>query len=130
MTALYPQFESFMNYHINKLTKNFKFKIHFKGTHFYNNRQQRLESAMTLANMGIVLPQEIAGAIGLNPFEFQRQLEEAQSTGWVDKLTPIISAFQQSGKENGRPAKSDGALSDSGESTRSTGANIEKGGSQ
>ena len=126
MTSLYPQFESFMNYHINKMTKNFKFKVHFKGTHFYNNRQQRLDSAMTLANAGIVLPQEIAGAIGLNPFEFQRQLEEAQSTGWVDKLTPIISAFQQSGKDSGRPQMPDGKISDAGENTRSTGANVEK----
>ena len=125
MTSLYPQFESFINYHVNKLTKNFKFKVHFKGTNFYNNRQQRLDNAVSLANLGIVLPQEIGGAIGLNPFEFQRQLEEAQSTGWVDKLTPIISAFQQSGK-SGRPETPDGKITDSGENTRSIGSNIEK----
>ena len=128
MGALYPQFENFMNYNINKLTKKYKFKINFEGFNFFNDRDQRFDKAMTLTDKGIVLPQKISAAIGMDPFDFQRQLEFAQETGWVDKLTPIISAFQQSGKESGAPEKSDGEISDSGEQTRSDGSNIEKGG--
>jgi hypothetical protein len=128
MFSLYPQFEKFMSYHINKLTKNFKFKINFEGTTFFNNRQQRFDKYTSLASTGIVLPQKIAASIGMNPFDFQRQLEEAQGTGWVDKLTPIISGFQQGKEEAGRPQKKDGDLSDSGAETRSVASNVGKGG--
>jgi hypothetical protein len=133
MYALYPQFESFMNYQINKLTKKYKFKVHFEGTQFYNNRQLRLDNQMTLASQGIVMPNKISAAIGMNPFEFQRNLDEAKANGWVDKLTPIVSGFQQSadgakGSSAGRPQKKDSELSQSGEETRSSGGNIEKGG--
>jgi len=127
MTSLYPQFENFMNYQINKLTKNFKFKIHFQGTHFYNGRQQRIDNALSLANVGIVLPNEIAASIGMNPFEFQRQLEEAQANNWSSKLQPIISAFQQ-GNDAGRPQSPTSKIGDSGEETRSSGGNVDKGG--
>ena len=130
--ALYPQFENFLNYQVNKLTKKFKFKFHFEGSQFYNNRQQRFDKQMTLAQNGIVLPSQIASACGYNPFDFQRQLEEAQATGWVDKLTPILSSFQMGkGSQNsptGRPKSSDSEISDSGEQTRSDGENIGRGG--
>jgi hypothetical protein len=134
MTALYPQFEQFMNYQVNKMTKKFKFKIRFEGTHFFNNRQQRFDKQMQLSGLGIVLPQKIAASIGMNPFEFQSQLEESQGTDWVSKLTPIISGFQQSGKGDsaegsaGRPKKTDNELSDSGEQTRSDASNVGRGG--
>jgi hypothetical protein len=131
VSSLYPQFEQFMNYHINKSTKKFKFKIKFEGTHFYNNRQQRFDKQMQLSSLGIVLPQKIAASIGMNPFEFQSQLEEAQGNDWVSKLTPIISGFQQSGggKDGaGAPKKSDSDLSESGEQTRSDSSNTGRGG--
>jgi hypothetical protein len=84
---------------------------------------------MALASQGIVLPQKIGASIGMNPFEFQKQLEEAQDNKWVDKLTPIVSGFQQSGQESGgRPQKKDGELGESGEETRSSGNNVSKGG--
>ena len=133
MYSLYPQFEDFLNYQINQRTKNYKFKVHFEGTSFFNNRQQRLDTQVTLLGLGIALPQKIAASIGMNPFEFQRQLDEAKAMGWTDGLTPITPAAQMSGalqKENGRPAKKDGELSDSGAQTRGTGANIAKGGKQ
>jgi hypothetical protein len=129
MKSLYPYFESFLRYQANKFTKKFKFKFMFEGTNFFNDRAQRLERAATLADRGIVLPQLFSSALSLNPFDFQRQLEEAQATNWVDKLTPIILAAQQSGKDGaGRPQTSDSKLGDAGEETRSSGANIDKGG--
>lgn len=130
MLALYPQFENFINYHVNNMTKNFKFKVQFEGTNFFNNRQQRFDKYTQLASTGIVLPQKIAASVGMNPFDFQRQLEEAQATEWVDKLTPIISGFQQpkdgTGKDTGRPQKKDGDLGDSGSDTRGNASNEEK----
>ena len=126
MRALYAPFDKFLEYHINKLTKHFKFRFRFEGTSFFNDRNNRFEKATSLAALGMVLPQKIAASIGMSPFDFQRQLEEAQGTEWVDSLTPIISSFQQSGDEAGAPSKSDEDLSDSGEETRSAGSNDEK----
>ena len=55
-------------------------------------------------------------------------MAEAKANGWVDNLTPIISSFQLSGKEDaGRPKKSAGDLSEEGDQTRSDGGNIDKG---
>jgi hypothetical protein len=65
----------------------------------------------------------------MNPFSFQRQMEEAKAMGWVDQLTPIVPAFQQGADTGaGRPKKKDGELGDSGDQTRSDGANIGRGG--
>ncbi len=129
VTALYPQFNAFLNYHINQRTKKYKFNFEFEGTHFFNNRQFRLDNAMTLANSGIVLPQKIAAAMGMSPFTFQRQLDEAKAMGFVDSLTPILQAAQMGNPaNNGRPQKSTSELSDSGADTQGNGSNIEKGG--
>jgi hypothetical protein len=50
--------------------------------------------------------------------------------GFTDMLTPIISAFQQSGAAGaegaGRPVKKTGSLTESGEQTRADGENIAK----
>jgi len=130
MFALYPQFESFMNFHINKKTKKYKFKVHFEGSQFFNNRAERFDKQMSLAEKGIVMPHKIAASIGMNPFEFQRNMDEARALGWTETLTPIFSSFQLSGKEgeSGRPQKEDGDLSDSGVETRGAGSNIDRGG--
>jgi len=128
MTSLYSQFNAFLNYNINKLTKKYKFAFEFEGTQFYNNRQLRLDTQISLTDKGIVMPQKIAAAIGMKPQTMHRQMEEARAMGWVDTLTPIISSFQM-GKDDskGRPQKPDSELTDSGESTRSTGNNIPRG---
>ena len=127
---IYPYFSDFLEYHINKRTKYYKFGFQFKGSDIYLDRQRRLEAATQSANIGIILPQEFAGALGYkNPFIFQAQLDEARANGWTDNLTPIVSAFQQSGdasKKTGRPTKSDDELTESAENTRSQGSNISK----
>jgi len=127
MMALYPQFEKFLEYQINKLTKQFKFKFSLQGSQFFNNRQQRFDKAMLLLDKGIVLPQEIAASLGIEPQDFQRQLDEARASKFVDNLTPIISAFQQS-PNAGRPPKPESDLGDAGEQTKGDGSNIGRGG--
>ena len=130
MYSLYPQFEAFLNYNVNRFTSKFKFRFHFQGTKFFNNRQQRLDAQMALSPLGIVLPQQIAASIGLNIFELERQLEESKATGFDKKLLPLVSAFQQKagGAEAGRPQKSSSELGDAGSDTRDSASNVEKGG--
>jgi hypothetical protein len=132
MASLYPTFNSFLDFHINRKTSKFKFGFKFEGSNFYTDRQRRLEVQTSLMDKGIVNPVKLAAALGQNPFEFQAQLDEARAMGWVDNLTPIVSAFQMSGKEGadpgGRPPKKDGELTDSGAQTREDGGNQAKGG--
>jgi len=131
VTFMYPYFEDFMNYFINKKTKKYKFQIHFEGTQMPASRKERLDNANALAQLGMVLPQSFAAALGKNPFDFERELAMAKAKGFVDGLTPIVMASQMSGKdnENGRPTseKSGKEISDSAEITRQNGSNIEKG---
>jgi len=128
-SMIYSPMEKFLEYQINRRTSKFKFNFGFQGFNFFNDRQQRFEKAMTLANMGIFLPQQIGASMGMNVFNLERELTEAKEMGWSDKLIPIISAFQQSpSSDGGRPKKSESSLSESGEQTRSDGGNIEKGG--
>jgi hypothetical protein len=128
MMILYPQFESFLNFNVNRQTKYYKFKFLLEGTNFFNNREIRQSSQSALMDKGIVLHQKIAAAHGMSPFDFERQLMETRAMGFVDNLTPIVSGFQM-GKDtatNGRPQKKMNDLKDSGVQTREDGGNVEK----
>jgi hypothetical protein len=126
MSSVYPQFNQFLNYQINKLTKTFKFEFEFEGTQFSNNREKRLETQMKLLDKGIALPQKIAAAIGMKPNTFLRHMEEAKANRWIDGLTPILPPNQIPLGENGRPRKDISELSDEGAQTRDDGGNIGK----
>lgn len=127
-TSIYPWFNNFMEYQVNKRTKKYKFGIQFEGTNFYIDKERRLERQNQLMGLGIVNPVKLASALDENPFIMQAQLEEARAMGWVDNLTPIVPGAQMSGnsKSPGRPTKSDSDLSDSGVETRDRASNIEK----
>ena len=88
MTSLYDQFNIFMDYLGSKYTRTFQFSFTFEGTDFFLNRQQRLESTMSLFNQGIILPQKIAAAIGMKPAEFRKHMEESAATDFMSMLTP------------------------------------------
>lgn len=132
MTYIYPYFADFLEYHINKKTKKFKWKFVFEGTEFFTNKKERLENALTLADKGIVLPQKISAAIGMLPHVFERQLAEAKASGFVEKLTPILSSFNisKSDSVSGRPSKKSSDLSESGIETRGNASNVEQGGDE
>jgi len=128
MTALYPQFNSFMEYQVNKLTKKFKWKFNFEGTRFFTNRAERFQTQTSLMGQGIVLPQKIAAAVGIRPTELRRMMEEADAMGFVEKLTPIVLAAQMPADGGGRPKTPDNKLGDAGAETRESGANLGRGG--
>jgi len=127
MMSLYPQFNAFLKYNVNKLTKKFKWDFEFEGTRFFTNRDERLNRQKELLAYGIVLPQKISAAIGMKPQNFRRQMEEAKANGFVDSLTPIVQAAQQA-SDGGRPRKSNSELGDAGAQTREDGGNLSKGG--
>lgn len=129
MTALYPQFNAFLNYNINKRTKKFKWDFEFEGTKFFTNRAERFDRQKDLMNLGILLPQKISAAIGMKPQSFRRQMEESNATNWLDKLTPIIQSAQLSSSDKvGRPSVPDNKQTDSAAQTQESGSNLGRGG--
>jgi hypothetical protein len=128
-TYIYPYFENFLEYNINKLTTKYKFKFRFEGTEFSQNRKDRIEMLMPLMEKSIVLPRKISAALGMEYADFERQLEEAKETGFADKLITIINASQMSGDSatSGRP-KNTSIKSDSGADTIANASNVGRGG--
>lgn len=118
---VYPQFENFLNFFVNRVTKTYKFAFKFEGTEFSRNKQDRFETQMSLVEKGIVMPQKIASSLGMGIKEFEMQLAMGRAEDWVDKLTPIINASQMSGKDAqdvGRKKQKVKDLTDSGANTR------------
>lgn len=127
-TGIYPQFESFLDYYINQITKNFKFKTTLSGTKTYLNREFTQKQAFDAAAIGVVSVNKIANAMGQNMFELIDDLEMTSGLGFTDKLMTMISLYNQTKDSSGRPAKSENELTDSGQETRGSGSNIPKGG--
>lgn len=132
LTYIYPYFEDFLNYHINKRTKTFKFKFKFDGTEFDINKKKRFDNAMTLMDKGIFLPGLVANSLGMLPHDLERMLEEAKAKKWDEKLIPIVNAYQLSGKDTsnkgGRPKVDDDEMNENTEASRDNGSNLGRGG--
>jgi len=147
MFALYPQFDAFVSYYGNGFTKQYKFATRYEGTQFFTNRNQRKEEVLALLDKGIVLPQKIAAAHGMTPWEMRKMMEEAKANNFVDDLTPPQMVLMEKyapepavgagvpakgkplgGAKEGRPTKSDDKLTDGGEGTRARADNVGRGG--
>jgi hypothetical protein len=128
MTNIYPQFENFLAFYINQLTK-YKFKFKFSGTKTYLNKELRMKEAFDVSSSkGIVCANKIANALDMDIFELQRDMEMWRGLGFDKLLNSMLNVFNQSKNDGGAPQKSQSEISDSGEETRNNGSNIDKGG--
>lgn len=119
MKPLYAQFENFLNYFGNKLTRKFKFSFIFDGCSYEFDKEKRLDRLLKLADKGMILdPTAYAFAANMRPQEFERALAYAQSSEWYLKLGLFPNANTTAGSERGRPMVSDTEISDSGEYNR------------
>ena len=131
MEKVYPQFENFLSYYINKITRKFKFDFKFSGTKSYINKEARIKEAFDAAKVGIVSLNKIANAFDMDQIEFKRELEMTKESGIGDLFMPLLNIYTaSSGKssDGGRPQKSSGEISESGEASRDAGTNIDRGG--
>ena len=118
MKALYPQFENFLNYYANTLTKHYKFKFILDGSNYRFEREARFERLNKLAEKGIVLgPSSWASVMGYEPQDFERLLNEAKYSDFNTKWQLMLNTNTASSSV-GRPQKDDSQLSESGEITR------------
>lgn len=126
MKKLYPQFESFLDYHVNQQTGKYKFAFTFEGTGFSTDRENRFNAQKDLMDRGIILPKKISAAIGMKYSDFKRMMDEPDSDEFIKKLKPIIQSAQMSKGDGGRPSESDSKIGDSGAQSREQGSNISK----
>jgi hypothetical protein len=104
--SLYGQFESFLNYYINKKTTKFKFKFKLNDTNTKLDRTKRSEQFKELATMGLVDINLYARATDQNIFEAQRSLQFTKSLG-LEKLLTQLQSLNNQTKETGRPDAKD-----------------------
>lgn len=120
--SVYPQFENFCEYQINKNTKKYKFKIKFVGTIF--DREDRRKAANEDMERGIITP-AIFSSRGIQMTDANNISNMMYGLGFPDLFKPIktASTMSNSDKEGGRPSAEVNKLSDSGEQTRNIDAN-------
>lgn len=121
--SVYPQFENYCEYQINKRTKKFKFKIKFVGTIF--DREDRRKAANEDMERGIITP-AIFSSRGIQVTDAVNTLNMMYGLNIPEIFRPIKTASTMSSDEkdsSGRKKLSDNELSDSGEQTRNIGAN-------
>ena len=123
MKPLYAQFEAFLNYYGNKLTKKYKFSFILDGCSYAYDKDNRFDKIMKLADKGIILdPTAYAFAVDMKPQDFERSIKSSYASKWFTKLGLFPNANTTAGTttENvgGRPLSDDTDLSDSGEMNR------------
>lgn len=133
MKGLYPQFENFLNFYVNQITKKYKFKFIFDGCTYQFEREKRFNRLLKVSEKGIVLgPSAWASALGYMPQDFDRLLDEGKYSDFKDKWQLMVNANTASmgstaskdpsatKNPRGRPKKDDGDLSESGELNRNS----------
>lgn len=126
VAELYPQFEHFLNFFVNKKTRKYKFAFKFSGCTYPFTREDILPKYTALIDKGIVLASRTyAKVLDMRPMDFDRLLEEGNSSEWTTKLTSLMqSIYTQSGKDGatggigsqnggGRPNTTDSKKADS-----------------
>lgn len=119
MKPMYAQFENFLNYYGNKLTKKYKFSFVLDGCSYDFDKEKRFDRLIKLSDKGIILdPSAYAFAVNMTPQDFERSLASAQANKWYLKLGLFPNTNTASGGETGRPPVDDIDLSDSGAANR------------
>lgn len=119
---MYAQFEDFLEFNINRLTKKYKFAFKFEGFNVYTDRTERYGNTIKMAQMGFVDINRVAHIFGTDAFGLEKRLMMSKSSNLLDLLTILPNANTAFG-EAGRPTKDDGELSDAGVQTRETEGN-------
>lgn len=120
---VYSQFNNFLDFFANKLTKKYKFSFTFDGCSYPFEREKRFEKLTMAADKGLVLgPTAWASAMGYKPQEFERLLEESKYSGWIDNLSQLMLNINTTKQDSqgGRPKKDTEDLTSSGEASRNS----------
>ena len=103
MRKVYTQFNNFLDFYVNQLTKHYKFKFAFDGSVYGFEREWRKDGIMKLAQTGIVLNETaFASAFGYDPVMFSHMLfETSAEDSWLKNRSSLQSIFTTPGVANG-----------------------------
>lgn len=120
MKPMYSQFQNFLNFYVNKLTKKYKFRFIFDGCAYEFDRANRFDRLLKIADKGIVLNSSAyASVIGMEPQDFEQSLSEGHAGEMLDKLSMLLNTnTTKDGGTGGRPREGSTTLTDSGEASR------------
>lgn len=123
--AVYPQFETFLNFFVNKKTKKYKFRFKVTGSTLQFLRDADLENHIKFMDKGLQIPiDRIGSLLGYEGDEYEYLVREAKNGNLQDNLFLLMNsntakdANGGSFGESGRPQKSFDDLSDSGAKDR------------
>ena len=102
MKKIYFQFNNFLDFYVNQLTKHYKFKFSLDGSTYGFEREWRKDGIMKLATTGIVLNETaFASAFGYDPVMFSYMLKETSGEdSWMQNLSSLQSIFTTPGNGN------------------------------
>ena len=112
-------------------TENYKFSFRFDGSNYLFEQESRRKSINELATLGLTLNMSAwASAYGYEPHIFERMLQEAHNSDFLDNLTLLMNKNIETsnvannsnigntiGNVGGRPRKDDIEISDSRETS-------------
>jgi hypothetical protein len=116
MARLYKQFNTFLEFFVNKKTRKYTFFFDLRGTPYSFKREAEQQGLLDMADRGLVLDTSAwAAAYDYDPFEFNRLLAGASGGDFADNLTQLLSihtanANADSKGKAGRPRKRTGSM--------------------
>lgn len=122
--GIYSQFNAFLNYFVNKVTKKYKFEFEFDGLDYQFYRDKKLDTAMKMAEKGFVLNSSYyASIMGIKPYQFDAMLKEGHNGNMLENLSVLynVNTMRDSSNNGGRPKKNDSDLTSGGQTTREYG---------
>lgn len=115
MAVLYPQFENFLDFYVNKKTSKYKFNFIFKGSTYPFEREMRRKHMLEMADRGFVLNKSSwASVSGYTPQDYDRMLQEAKYSGMVDELVILPNRNTMKDGIGGGQEKAQTELKDGG----------------
>ena len=120
VSQVYSQFNNFLEFFANKLTKKFHFYFTLNGCSYPFEREKRFDMLTKAADKGIVLgPSAWASAMGYTPMEFERLLDDAKYGDFSSKWQLMLNTnTTKQENQGGRPQKESMEISDSAQNSR------------
>lgn len=118
--AVYPQFENFLNFFVNKKTKKYKFRFRVSGSTLPFVRKTEIENHLKLSDKGVQVPIRRWGTLlGYDGYEFETMVKEAKFTDTTDLLFALFNANTATyDTELGAPTKENDELAEGGAISR------------